>query len=369
MALGSFRSWLRLLRRSASIDRAYVPRVLAVSLSTLLTSPLRLYESARYGRSVRRTAIHPAPVFILGHWRTGTTHLHNLLCQDEQFGYISTFQAIAPGFCLMGEKCLKPLLARKAQRDHPTREIDNIPLSLDAPQEEAFALANLSPYAWLHLYALPRQAPEIFDKYALLNHLSPAERAEWTDSYLALLRKATLRSQGKRLILKDPANTGRIRALLDLFPQAKFIHICRDPYRVLPSMAGVYKVVLPKAQLQAIPTEQIETLVLRFYEQLMRKYVTEKPLIPAGNLVEVKYEELEAAPLDELRRIYERLGLPGFATAEPAFRRYLDSVRGFQKNSYRVDDSVIEQVNRHWQFALEMWGYPRRQPSTGQDDK
>ena len=139
VALGSFRSWLRLVRRSGGIDRAYVPRLLAVSLSTLLTSPLRLYETLRYGRAIARTEIPLAPIFVIGHWRTGTTHLHNLLCDDRQFGYVSTFQAMAPGFCLTGEKRIKPLLAKRVEKDYPTREIDNIPLSLDAPQEESFA--------------------------------------------------------------------------------------------------------------------------------------------------------------------------------------------------------------------------------------
>lgn len=366
VALGSFRSWLRLARQSDGIDRAYVPRLLAVALSTLLTSPLRLYESLRYGRRVRHTAIHPSPIFIVGHWRTGTTHLQNLLCEDPQFGYVSTFQAMAPGFCLMGEKYIKPLLARKIRKDHPTREIDNMPLSLDAPQEEAFALANMSPYASLHIYSLPRQAPAIFDKYALLNHLSAAERAEWTNAYLTLLRKATLRTGGKRLVLKDPANTGRIGALLELFPDAQFIHITRDPYRVFPSTVGVYKVVLTKAQLQDVSPQQIEDLVLRFYTQLMQKFLAEKSLIPAGNLVEVKYEALETAPMEVLRRLYETLRLPGFAVAAPAFRAYLDSVQGFQKNPYRVDDAVIEKVNRHWQFAFDAWGYARLEPKTMQ---
>jgi hypothetical protein len=363
VALGSFLSWLRLARRSGGVDRAYVPRLVAVALTTLATSPLRLYESARYGRLVRRTAVHPSPIFVLGHWRTGTTHLHNLLCQDPQLGYISTFQAMAPGFCLMGEKVIKPLLARKVRKDHPTREIDNMPLSLDGPQEESFALANMSPYASLHVYSLPRQAPEIFRKYALLTDLSPAERAEWTAAYLTLLRKATLRSGGRRLVLKDPASTGRIAVLLALFPDAKFVHIHRNPYHVLPSTVGIYRVVLGKAQLQHVSPQQIEDLVLRFYEQLMRKYLAERPLVPPGSLVEVRYDDLEAAPIEELERVYATLGLPGFAAAAPAFRAYLDSVRGFQKNTYRVDDAVVAKVNRHWGFALDEWGYARLEPA------
>lgn len=353
---------MRLAGAHGGIDRAYASRFLAVAFTTAMTSPLRLYERLRWGRAVRGAAIHPSPLFVLGHWRTGTTHLQNLLCQDPQFGFLSTFQAMAPGFCLMGERLLKPLVARKAAREHPTREIDNIPLSLDAPQEENFGLANLTPCAPLHIYSYPRRAREIFAKYALLEGISPAERAEWMAAYLTLLRKASLRAGSKPLVLKDPANTGRIPALLDLFPQAKFIHICRDPYRVFSSTVGTWKVVLPTAQLQDVEPAEVERLVLLIYERLMRKYLAEREHIPAGNFVEVRFEDLERSPMEELRRVYETLSLPGFAAAAPALRRYAESVAGFQKNPYRVDDAVIETVNRHWQFALEAWSYARLEP-------
>lgn len=359
-ALGSFRSWCRVIASSEGIDPAYRPRLLAVSALTLLTSPLRALESVCHGGAVGGIRVHPAPLFILGHWRTGTTHLHNLLAKDAQFGFLSTFQAMAPGFCLVGDKHLRPLLARLAARRHPTREIDNIPLSLDAPQEESFAIANLSPQAWLHLYTLPRQASWIFGKYGLLEHLTTEERAAWRAAYMTVLRKATLRSQGRPLVLKDPANTGRVRELLALFPQARFVHITRDPYRILPSMEGVWRVVLGKAQLQSIGEEQVEAYVLEFYQRLLRKFLAERSCIPAGRLVELRYEDLEASPLDQLERIYDGLGLPGFASAQPAFAAYLDAVRGFEKNNYDVDVRVVRRVNEHWRFAFEAWGYPMR---------
>ncbi len=75
------------------------------------------------------------------------------------------------------------------------------------------------------------------------------------------------------------------------------------------------------------------------------------------------FSDLEAAPMAQLRRVYESLQLPGFAAAEPAFRSYLDSVTGFQKNTYRIDDPVVAKVNRYWQFALDEWGYARLEPS------
>ena len=365
LALGSFRSWLRLLRDSDGIERRFLPRALFVALSTFLTSPLRLYERLRYDRAVKSTAIHPSPVFIVGHWRTGTTYLHHLMCQDNNMGFVSTFQAMAPGFCLTGESTVKPVLAKIAQYAHPTRLIDNIPLSLDAPQEDEFAVANMSPYGFLHVFTFPRQADDFFERYVLFDNLSEQAIGAWAKVYLTILGKATLRTGGKRLVLKNPANSGRIRTLLQLFPDAKFIHICRNPYDIFLSTMWVYKTVLPKSQLQTAGPDQIEAQIFRFYTQLMRRFLADSTLIPVGNLVRVRFEDLEVAPLDQLSRIYESLKLPGFSEAQPAFRAYIASVADYQKNRYELTDAVIAKVNRHWAFAFDEWGYtPLESPSS-----
>lgn len=362
VALGSFRSWMRLLRRSGGIDSAYVPRAAFVSLTTLLTSPLRFWERVRYGRKIRSTEIHPSPIFIIGHWRSGTTHLHNLLCQDESLGYLTTFQAMAPGFCLIGDGTIKRFIARQANARYPTRLIDNIPLAFDSPQEDEFALANLSTYSFIHTFSLPRQAQEIFKRCVLFNGLSEATRSQWIATYLALLRKATLTNRGKRLVVKNCAHTARIQTLLELFPNAKFIHIHRNPYEVFLSTLHMHRTVLPRSQLQETEPDQVETCVLRFYDQLMRRFLADRSLISAGNLVEIRFEDLEASPLAQLHQVYDGLGLPGFAAAESRFRAYLDSVAGYRKNAYELDGNVIAEVNRHWQFVFDQWGYDRLEP-------
>jgi hypothetical protein len=363
LALGSFRSWLELLRGSGGIDRRFVPRTAFVTLSTFLTSPLRHYERLRYGKAIETAAIHPSPIFIVGHWRTGTTYLHNLICQDGNLGFVSTFQGIAPGFCLVGEKRIKPLLAKWAEKTHHTRLIDNIPLCFDAPQEEEFALANLSPHSSLHLFTLPAQAQRFFARYALFDGLSEEALQTWAEMYLGVLRKASLRADGKRLVLKNPANSGRIQMLLALFPDARFIHIYRNPYDVFLSTRWVYQTVLPRSQVQEISAEQVDALVLGFYAQLMQIFLADSALIPEGNLVEVRFEDLEVAPLAQLRQVYEGLRLPGYAEAEPGFRAHIASTANYEKNEYELTDEVIAQVNEHWQFAFDEWGYDRLEPS------
>jgi len=357
---------MRLLWDGKGIDRAYIPRLLFVSLTTLLTSPLRLWDQARYGSAIRQTSIHPSPLFIVGHWRSGTTHLHNLLCQDKSFGHLSTFQAMAPGFCLMGDKYIKPALAMLARKRYPTRLIDNIPLAFDAPQEDEFALASMSPRAFIHGFSFPRQAEGFFERYVLFHDVSESVRIQWRDTYMRLLRKITFASGGRRLAIKNCGHSARIQTLLELFPDAKFIHIHRNPYDVFLSTVHMHKTVLPRSQLQDIDPDQIEANVLRFYERLMGRFLIDKTLIPAGNLVEIRYNDLERSPLDQLRTIYGTLGLPGFGAAESAFSRYIDSIAGYKKNAYKMDAAVIEKVNRRWAFAFDEWGYHRLEqpPST-----
>jgi hypothetical protein len=344
------------------VDREFLPRCLFVCASTVATSPLRLGERLRHGRAVRRTAIHPSPIFIVGHWRSGTTFLHHLLCRDRQFGYLTTFQAMAPGFFLIGGGRIKRFLERETRKRYPTRLIDNVPLLFDAPEEDEFALANMSPCSFLHGFSFPRRARYFFARYVLFEGTLQGELERWAATYRELLRKATFASGGKRLVLKNCANTGRIRVLLRLFPEAKFIHIYRNPYRVFLSTLHLHRTVLPRSQLQRIGPEEIGENVLWFYERLMKRYLDDRRLIPAGSLVEVRFEDLERAPLDELRRIYGELGLPGFAAAEPALRAYLRSVSGYRKNTYRLDPAAIEAVNRRWGFALDRWGYERLDP-------
>ena len=362
---GSFWSWIKLLWQNRSIDRKFIPRALFVTLASLLTSPLRIYESLRFGRTIKKTVVHPSPIFIIGHWRSGTTHLHNILVRDKNLGCVSMWQAFAPGLCLIDERVFKNPFNKIAKKWHPTREIDNIPLSMDNPEEEDLAIANMSPYSYLHMYSYPRRATYFFETYiTYFGNLPKSTIDKWKKVYLLILRKATLKAGGKRLIIKNCADSARIKALLELFPDAKFIHIYRNPYNIFRSTQHLYRVVMERTQLQEVGQGEHENWVLRFYAQLMQKLLADKSLIPAGNLVEVKYEDLDKEPLAQLRKIYETLSLPGFAEAEPAFRAYLDSISGYQKLAHKqLDDSAITKINRNWQFAFDALGYKRIEPA------
>ncbi len=358
-ALGSFRR-IRPLCKLGRIDGTYRRRLLAISATSLLSSPLRLLERVVYGRRLERTAIPPSPIFVLGHWRSGTTHLQNLLCQDHRLGYLSAFQAIAPGFCLIGRGAIRRLLGRVVEPRHRTRPMDNVAFSLDAPQEEELALANLSPHSFAHAFVLPRQAETFFRRYVLFEDSADAARAAWVEQYMMLLRKVALADGGRRLVLKNCTNTARVPMLLDLFPDAKFIHIHRNPYDVFTSTVHLHEKLISLSQLHSVRPEHVERNVLTFYRQLMWEFLSDRSLIPSENLIEVRFEEVERDPVLVLREIYHRLGLPPFSVAEPAVRAYVASLRDYKKNDYNLETDAIAKINRQWAFAFDAWGYTMR---------
>jgi hypothetical protein len=351
-------SFVRMTHYVPSIHPRYFPRLLLVLTTSLASAPLRLLETIRYGKRITDVRITQPPIFVIGHWRSGTTHLHNLISQDPALAYLSMYQAMVPGCSLVGERWLKPLL----QRTVPTRRpMDNMLWPMDAPQEEEIPLAKLTPYSFYVRFLFPLKAPKLFRTYVRLENAPPRVAREITRQYIRLLKVATLHAGGKRLVLKNPVNTGRVPLLLRLFPDAKFVHAVRCPYDVFASTAHLHQRMLPITTLQPIEAGRHAPAILSLYEEMMRGYFADRVRIPPGNLVEVRFEDLERDPLGELRRIYQRLDLPGYAQAEPAFEQYIASQRSYTKNRLNLRDDERRAINERWAFAFKELGYPMQE--------
>ncbi len=362
LILGSFSSWMRLLMDNRVALR-YWGRATLVTLVSLTLTPLRLYERLRYNGLVRRYRLQD-PIFIIGHWRSGTTLLQNLLSRDPRLGYVTTFQTVAPELFLTASRTwvgtlLRPLLSWLMPR---RRMMDDVRLHLGAPQEEEFAVANISPYSFYHLWSFPRRGRELFTRYALLKGIGVHTRRRWQRSYLGTLKKAALRMNRPLLVVKNPTNTGRIPALLELFPHARFIYLHRNPYAVFLSTRHFYRRVLAATSLQQLSSQEVEATVLELYRDLLEKYLRDRELIPPARLAEVGFSELEDNPLAVLQRVYRELQLPGFAEAESAFRSYVEESSGYRKNRFVLTDRVVRAVNERWGFAFRQWGYRLQRP-------
>ena len=110
-------------------------------------------------------------------------------------------------------------------------------------------------------------------------------------------------------------------------------------------------------QLQKISPEELEKNILEVYTRLYRKYEEDKKLIPAGNLIEIKFEDFEADALAMTEKIYRTLAIPGFKAAKADIAAYLDKKKGYKKNAYKYETRTVELVEKHWDYALKQWDY------------
>ncbi len=350
---GRIRDWLRFIRRAPDrpIASAYWMRIFVVGVVCFLSTPFQWYESWRLHRKMRAIQLHPEPVFIIGHWRSGTTYLHNLLSLDEQFAYVTTLQGIFPHS--YQTNFLYPYLTNVLLP--PTRPMDNMKIYLHSPQEEEIALVNSGPYSFYHLWHIPKQMRAWY-RYAIkFEGMTEEEKREWKAIYLWLLKRASIFAGKSRLLLKNPPHTARIPTLLELFPGARFIFIHRDPREVYGSTKKLHARVMPLFNLQPIDAAQVNEDILYIYRDMMQTYLRDRDSIPDGQLVEVAYPDLVNHPLEELERIYETLELGDFSRQVEKFGRYVEAKKGYKKSTYEYTPEELEALEEQLHFIAEEW--------------
>jgi len=311
----------------------------------------RAYVAAKRSR-VEET--EQPPVFILGHWRSGTTHLYNVLSKAGQFAYVPPVSTGLPlDFLLLG-RMLRPFLERQLP-EH--RYIDRIPVTPTAPQEDELALANMSDLSFFHGIYFPQRFQEWFQRGVFLDGVSASERRDWEEKLRLLYAKLQMAQPGRRLLIKNPVYTARVAQLRALWPEAKFIHIHRNPYKVFPSMRNFYSALFDEFALQDFSHLDIDEVIFSTYERMMRRMQEDTADLPPEQFIEMAFDRFQTDPIGQIERIYRQLDLPGFEEARPAFEAYLESVAGYQKNVYTHPKETDRQVEARWGPFIEHWGY------------
>ncbi len=351
-------NWLKLQWENRfKIDIKLTHKFLVVWFVILVSTPAIWWEKLVYNRLIKKTKIEKPPIFILGHWRSGTTYLHMLLTQDQQFGYASNLQTIFPLVFLGSRWFFAKLLEDSMPKQ---RRQDNFKLGIDQPGEEEFAMANMSTESFYHGIPFPNRRRH-YANYITFKDVPEDKVKKWKRTYKFFLKKMTYASKGKQLVMKNPPNTGRVKELLEMFPDAKFVHIFRDPYSVLPSTVKMYERLLPPHYLQFPNIETADDIVIDIYEEMHKKYFKEKDLIPKENLIEIRYEDMLEDPFKTIKSVYDELSLANFSMSEQKFKDYISKQKSYKTNTHNLSDEAIDKISERWDFAFKEFGYPKKQ--------
>jgi hypothetical protein len=349
----NFVAWMRLLIRGRfQVQLRYLHIAVIVTFVSMMHSLLRLVQEVIYGRRVRDTVIQHAPIFIVGHWRTGTTLLHELMIQDERFNFPNTYECMEPNHFLLTERLFTRMF-RFLTPSH--RPMDNMAAGFDRPQEDEFALCMLgqpSPYLTIAFPNRPPVCPEYLD----LEGVPPRALEKWKAVFLRFLKQLTYKNP-KRLVLKSPPHSCRIKVLREMFPDAKFVHIVRDPHVVFPSTLNLWKSLSRTHGLQTPNFDWAEEYVFTTFNRVYAKLEEGKREVPPTHFYELRYEELVRDPMAEMQKIYEQLQLGDFDAMRPRLAKYLETIKGYETNRYELPPELRAKIDERWGAVIRRYGY------------
>lgn len=324
--------------------------------SSVVQSVLGFAQQVVYGRQILNAPIRRAPVFILGHWRSGTTLLHELLACDPRHAAPTTYDCFNPHHFLLTRSWLPTLLRRFAPSRRP---MDAMMAGWNRPQEDEFALLLLGQPSPYERIAFPDR-PNAGDVALDLRCLSPPARRTWERTLYRLVQGLTLANGGRRLILKSPPHTGRVPTLLKLFPDARFIHIVRDPYAVYSSTLNLWRALFAAQGLQRASWEDLDESILDTFSRLHQSLTDARGYIPCGRFYQMRYEDLVRNPIVHLEAIYRDLELGDFDPIRQSVEKYLAGVRGHEVASHMLTEHDRKAINDRWGSYFKQYGYPMR---------
>jgi hypothetical protein len=340
---------LKLIRHNKiSLWPRHLFRLIFVLQNALWASLFAWREKQKYGKQIDNYQMPIDPVFIIGHWRTGSTYLHQLMNLDENLTAPSLFQTAQPNGFKVSYRYYRPLMKMALGK---TRPFDQIKNSIDEPQEDEFALVRLTGFSPMLGLVFPKDRVFFLNGHSSFLPLTNEELTIWKKQTKYFYNKLAWNSK-KQLVLKNPFHSFRIKELIEMFPYAKFIHIYRNPLDVVPSTVKMWSIVGSQNTMNRFwKNPEIPDVVNLLYT-LLEKIEHDKHFIPQESYTEIRFEDLEKDVIGSLKKAYSEIGLRFTEHFEKSIKAFLDENKDYKKNRYTLQtkekELILQKLQPHF---------------------
>lgn len=356
-----FRIWLTLIRLASREQNARQRRGLMKLL--LLIVPLRALAHAVFFfldgilfPGLWRVQVK-APVFVIGHARSGTTLAHRLLGGDERFSTFRYFELLLPSLtekqlvrliawldrAALGGALERRLKAWEQRKFGPTQHIHKMGLTIPEEDDLIFQSSCASGF-WMT--KLPYLAELDFFH---VDQRSPAARRRLMGFYKACVRRQLYLNGSDRIHLsKNPTWCGRVETLLEIFPDARFVIPYRNPYETIPSLLKLMHVSWKRGgnmdQSRIAQATRVMTDLSYEHYLLPEQALARHPGTPVAI---IDYRELVSAPRATIEKVYADLGIPmtpqaqAFLAAEDARARKHETEHRYSLEEFGLEHAEI----------------------------
>ncbi len=175
------------------------------------------------------------PVFIIGHPRSGTTFIHHLFTQTGEMAAFTTWQLLFPAITARG--IVKPIV-KVLTRKHPIvliPEEAGHQIALDTVEEDEMLFLHNHDTQFV-IIGTPLGFSEKDYREIRFHDLQPRKRRIKSALFLKSIFQRHIYYTGKtQIFAQTHFSTHRIKTLMEVFPDAKFIYMHRMPEETLPS--------------------------------------------------------------------------------------------------------------------------------------
>ncbi|HKY92821.1 MAG TPA: sulfotransferase [Nevskiaceae bacterium] len=288
-------------------------------------------------RLQRDVAAHPEildedvsdPIVILGMPRTGTTKLQRLVSADPRMQKLALWRLLNPA-PFDDEKPGSPAgrlafarIVEAATRANPAFTAAHETAAEEADEDSFLALMSFdyvmlycifpspSYLAWVR--ARPQREAHRFER-RLLQYL------QWQDGG----------KRGRRWVLKNPGAIGFLEPLHEVFPSATYVHAHRDMTEVIPSYCRLMEAIQQPLLRHLDPHTLGRDVLAYWVPEVARYHAARRGLGPRIDVLDVAYGDVVAEPIDLVRTIYERAGVPWTQDAIRAMQAWSDANRQYK---------------------------------------
>ena len=312
-----------------------------------LTQRLRVLDVLARHPEIERQPV-PAPIFIVGLPRTGTTALSHLLARDPATRSLRVWESA------------QPVPPPESATEHDDPRIESAAKQLEAMRQLSPRLASMhedtptGPTENHDLLGMSLRTFHFEGMSFLPGYVAWWLRCDMVPAYRLMKRTLQLlqwRCPPDRWMLKSPPDSFCLDALLSVFPDARFMVTHRDPAAVLGSVCSLIHTMY---EMTSTPPsrERIGASELSSWSEAMARLLAQRARIGEARFADVHFHDLVADPLGAIARAYARLGLPWTPEAEQAMRTHAGlHPRGKHgEHRYRLEDFGLESKGVHASF-------------------
>ncbi len=329
--------FISMITRNKGFSCKHIFKVLFLLNAGIWSGIFSIVEKRKYKNKINSTNKLKPPVFIVGNWRTGTTFLHQLLSVDYQFTTPTVFKVSNPDHFLVSKKYYIPIMSKVLGNKRP---MDNVKIGIDEPQEDEYALLKMCKNLPLEKLIFQKGEKFFLDGY---NDFVPENEQEFMKALQLLAKKLSVESD-KKALFKNPFHSLRIPLLQKNFPEAKFIHIYRDPNDVIPSAMHMWNIVGSQNILKGNWVSPTVISLSELYKKIIISVRQQLKKLGNNQSIEIKFEHLEKNPIDCIENIYQKLDMKFTSEYKNNLINYCNDLNDYKKNKYNVNDNDKKQI-------------------------